>query len=209
MNRLLAIDRLTIIMLAFIGLISHSYANEGFDFSKLSASINVIPAEMNRDVSDIAGSESLDDSAYQFQINFMLNTNTNTGLPGLYKSSYSYVSLRAFKFIDRYTDECDGASQVEGIAGFYGQRYMAKEDTHQGLGLGWYSGLAIGNDKWVECDSRFSGEEELAALLAAGELFYKFNITKNFYIEPAYLVTLNKDTSGVSFFPQIFLGVEF
>ena len=193
-------------MLVFIGFVSHSYANEGFDFSRLSASVNMIPAEMNRDVSDIAGSETLDDSAYQFQVNFMVNS--NVGLPGFYKSSYSYVSLRAFKFIDRYTDECDGASEVEGIAGFYGQRYMATEDAHHGLGLGWYSGLAVGNDKWVECDSRFSGEEELTALLAAGELFYKFNVTKNFYIEPAYLVALDKNTNGVSFFPQIFLGVE-
>ena len=186
---------------------SNLSANEGFDFSKLSVSVNVIPKEMNRDVSDIDGSEKLDDSAYQAQVNFVLNSNTS--LPGLYKSSYSYISLRAFKFVDRYTDECDGASEVEGLAGFYGQRYMASADAHKGLGFGWYSGLAVGSDKWVECDGRLEGEEDLAALLATGELFYKFNITKNFYVEPAYLVALNKDTSGVSFFPQIFLGFEF
>lgn len=173
----------------------------------IDLSINAAPDEMNRDVDDIVGSQALNDDAYMYQGTVILSRQSSV-FP-IVKAKYSYIGARAFRFIDRYTDECDGAAELEGIGGFYGNRYMVTHDSYEGLGAGWYAGAASVTDKWVECDGQYAGEEESLIPLAAGEVFYKWHPTDLVFVEPAVLLALNKESSSVSLLPQLNVGLEF
>ena len=176
------------------------------DDARLSLSMNIVPDLANQDVDHIPGSQNLDDSAYQFQLSFTWSKQDHI----LAKSVREYIALRAFKFIENYEEEGnEGASELEGFAAFYGQRYMLTSENYEGLGVGWYAGAAIGSDRYVEQFYNTTPiEEDLFAPLAAAEAFYRINVD-NLFIEISAIMALNKDTNGVTFVPAALLGLQF
>jgi len=199
------ISTVSLITLATLA-ITPTYAI-GFDEAKFSILASLAPSLSNQDVDNVANSDQLDDAAYQFQLNYTWKA---TNAPLFSKAEFEYISVRAFKFIDEYTEEgVTGATELEGIALFYGQRYMMSHDTYEGLGFGWYAGAAIGTDTWIEPGYTTPVEDDMFAPLAAAEVFYKLNLNQQFYVEPSLLVAVDKDVGGITFLPSIIAGIEF
>jgi len=192
---------------ALMSLLSFNAYSVGFKDAKLSGLVAIVPSLANKDVDSVPGSNQLDDSAYQFQVNYTWPS-ANKSPFGI--KEYEYLSARAFKFIDSYTEGgVDGATELEGFAFFYGQRYMMTKDAYEGAGLGWYAGVAIGSDTWIESGYSTPQDDSLFAPLAAAEAFYKHNFNKQFYAEASFLVAVDKELGGISFVPSIVAGIEF
>ena len=178
------------------------------DFGEISASISLFPKLSNGDVSDVPGSNNLDDSAYQYQLNYFYSKEPI--ISGLAATKIEYISFRLYKYLARYYEtEGEGASANEGIALFYGQRYMLSESV-AGVGFGWYAGGAMGTSNYVEIGFNTTPiEESVFAPLAAAELFYLLKVGKNFSVEPALLVVADQELGGIDIIPQFLVGYFF
>lgn len=183
-----------------------SMAQAAMENAKLSLSVNIIPDAANQSVGHVPGSNNLDDSAYQFQLSFTWSKEDHV----FAKSVREFIAVRAFKFIENYNEEgAEGASALEGVAVFYGQRYMLTSERYEGLGIGWYAGATIGTDRYVEQGfNTIPIEEDLFAPLAVAEAFYRFSRGSAF-LELSAVMAINKDTTGVTFVPAVLGGVQF
>lgn len=201
--------KILVMYIAILVFSTSAFAVDKYSGSKFTGTVNLIASTSNQSVGDISGAGALNDSAYQFQLNYTLGG--QQGMLGLVKSDYYYVSVRAFRFIERYDSDCSGvpgASELEGLAAFYGHRYIFTSKAYQGFGAGWYTGGAFGDDRYVEPGCGGSGSEALLVPVAAAEIFYIYNFNKSFFIEPGVLfISDNKQFSGeINVFPQIIIG---
>ena len=186
-----------------------SFVNaSAMDFGEVSVSLSLLPKLSNSDVSDVPGSGNLNDSAYQYQLNYFYSKKPIVS--GLAATKIEYISLRLYKYLGRYYEDTgEGASENEGIALFYGQRYMLSE-TVEGIGFGWYAGGAAGTSNYVEIGyNTIPIEESVFSPLAAAELLYLYKANKNFTAEGALLVVANEELGGVEFIPQLLVGYFF
>lgn len=176
--------------------------------AQFSVRMNLVPKQMNQDVSDIPGSENLNSDAYLYQGAIVLPTEASLKLP-LFKAQYSYGEAFLMRSLTRYEDKCEGASEIEGYGGLYGSRYMLTNESYEGFGLGWHAGMGLFSSKWVECNGRYSGQEAIVMFMAAAEIFYKWNFANGLLLEPAILLAIDKNTNQATPVPQVNLGFEF
>lgn len=208
-------------MLKYLGavaagvLISGAVQAADDDFKHFSVSMNVVPTLQNSTDTSVPGESAISDTAFQYQINFI---NQPTDLDkGPLGQKLDYVSLRKFAYKHAYTDpevtgtNADGVGSVDGVALLYGQRYLLADKGYQGLGVGWYAGYALITDTWVQkCCGTTPTVEKRGIPVAAAELFYKFNVTPNFYIEPGVTIAYeSKGTGPVNTIPAVIIGGEF
>lgn len=190
-------------------------AAEDQDFKHFSISINAAPSLQNSTDTSVPGENKISDKSYQYQANF-INQPQDWKI-GPFSQKVDYYSLRAFAYKHAYTDPetstsgAPGVGSIEGIALLYGQRYLMSDKGYQGFGFGWYAGFAMITDIWVQkCCGPNPTTEKKGIPVVAGELFYKYNVTPNFYIEPG--VTAAYDSKGnnpVNFIPAIIIGGAF
>jgi len=190
-------------------------ADDAAEFKHYSFSLSAVPGLQNSTDSSVPGENKISDKAYQFQLNYVNQPQRH--IAGPFKQKLDYYSLRAFAYKTAYTDPedtgafADGVASVEGIAVLYGQRYLMSEQAYQGLGLGWYGGFATVKDTWVQkCCGATPTEENKTIPVVAAEVFYKFNVARNIYIEPVVTVAYeDKGTGPVDYIPALILGGEF
>jgi hypothetical protein len=179
--------------------------------STFSIFLNAIPKYQNASVDDVPGSQNLNDKAYQYGVSYTWGPKDKSG--SAVRAEYDYVSVRRLRFINRYVDAALGASEEEGIAILYGQRYMITGSGYGGFGAGWYAGVFTGNERWVEKGITTTPREgTLAFPLGSGEVFYKWNVLKNLFVEPSLLLAWNSKAEGNSGFqlmPQLLIGAQF
>lgn len=205
--------------LVFTGLLSLIFsaaqAEEDRDFNHFSVSLNAIPSLQNSTDSSVPGESNISDKAYQYQFNVI--NKPEDFIKGMIGQRLDYYSLRAFAYKQAYKDPevsgtgADGVSSIEGIAFLYGQRYLMADKGYQGFGLGWYAGVAMIKDTWVQkCCGATPAVENKGIPVAAAEVFYKFNATPNIYIEPGVTVAYEqKGTSPINLIPALIIGGAF
>lgn len=190
-------------------------AEEDTGFKHFSISLNAVPSLQNSTNTSVPGESKISDKAYQYQINFINQPHDFD--KGPIGQKLDYISLRAFAYKHAYTDPdssgsaADGVGSVDGFAVLYGQRYLLADKGYQGFGVGWYAGYALINDIWVQkCCGSTPTTEKRGIPVAAGEVFYKYNVTQNIYIEPGVTIAYeSKGTGPVNFIPALIVGGEF
>jgi hypothetical protein len=198
----------TLIALTIAGLSTLGHAQESVAHH-ISLSANVVPKLQNSDDSSVPGHEKIDDGAYMFALSYV-NTPDDHDM-GPFGKKVSYYSLRAFQFKHKYTDSADGVSSVKGVAAVYGQRYLLNKSGYQGFGLGWYAGVAKVKDTWVEkCCGPNPTEEDAVWPIGAAEVFYKYDVAKNVFVEPGVTLAWQSQGSGsISTQFQLMVGAQF
>lgn len=190
-------------------------ADDTAEFKHFSVSLNAVPSLQNSTDTSVPGESQISDKAYQYQINYINQPQDYAAGP--IRQKLDYYSLRAFAYKHAYTDPestgtaADGVGSIDGYAFLYGQRYLISDKGYQGFGLGWYAGVAMINDIWVQkCCGATPTKEKKTIPVAAAELFYKFNATSNIYIEPGVTIAYeSKGTGPVNFIPALIVGGEF
>ncbi len=190
-------------------------AAEDQDFKHFSVSINAVPSLQNSTDTSVPGESSISDKSYQYQANFI--NQPQEWKAGPVSQRLDYYSLRAFAYKHAYTDPeasssgAAGVGSVEGFAFLYGQRYLVADKGYQGFGFGWYAGYAMITDIWVQkCCGAAPTTEKKGIPVVAAELFYKFNVTSSFYIEPGVTAAYdNKGNNPINIVPAIIIGGEF
>lgn len=193
---------------------SMAYAADD-EFKHFSVAISALPGVQNSTDTSVPGESAISDRAYQYQMNFINQpADFDKGPIG---QKLDYFSVRAFAYKQAYTDpestgsNADGVSRIEGIALLYGQRYLLADKGYQGFGLGWYAGFAMITDTWVQkCCGATPVAEKKGIAVAAAEIFYKFDIAANAYIEPGVTIAYdNKGTGPVNVIPALIVGGQF
>lgn len=158
---------------------------------------------------------------YHYQFNIMRNSDFK-GFLDEAVSSEDYYSIRRLKFKIAYQNDYPGASVMEGTAFIYGRRYYLYSENRQGFAYGWYAGLFLADEEFLDLNSDrtsyhwatlsdSTGSEEVIQPVASLEVFYKWYAYKGLYFEPGVLI--GADTGGDKIEPavltQLIIGYEF
>ncbi len=195
--------------------VAGAQAAENEEFKHFSISVNVVPTLQNSTDTSVPGENKINDTAFQYQFNY-INQPTEYKA-GPVNQKLDYVSVRKFAYKHAYTDPessgtaADGVGSIDGVALLYGQRYLLAEQGYQGFGLGWYAGYALITDTWVQkCCGANPTEEKRGIPVAAAELFYKWDVLPNLYIEPGVTIAYeSKGTGPVNTIPALIVGGAF
>lgn len=184
-------------------------------FKHFSVSLSAVPRLQNSTNTSVPGESRISDRAYQYQFNFI--NQPSDYQKGVIGQKLDYISFRAFAYKHAFTDPSEsaayasGVGSVDGYAVLYGQRYLLSSTGYQGFGLGWYAGFAMINDTYVQkgINSVPITEKKNIPVVAA-EIFYKFNLLPNVYIEPVVTVAYDNNAAGpVNVIPAIIVGGQF
>lgn len=182
---------------------------------QLSLSANIIPRKMNADVQHIVGADKLGKTAYLFNLKYRFNHHKKPLIPN-FQTTHTFITLQAFQFLylyDKANAPCfdgstKGATQLQGFSASYGQRLSNHTKKYGSAGIGWSVGIGKGTTNWVEC-RHDPVKEDIIIPFGSTELFYTYNVTRLFYIEPTFTINLDAAGRGIITTPQIHIGMEF
>jgi hypothetical protein len=185
--------------------ITQAQATENRDLKHFSLTINATPSLQSAANSDVPGTEKISDSSYQYQANY--NHRLLDWHKGLFEQRLEYYALRTFAY--RYT-LVDGLGSLQGVALFYGQRYLTDSNGYQGFGMGWHAGVASVTDTRVQKCCVSPSSDDIFLPIVAGEAFYRFNVTPNVFVETNLTLTWRSNGETVYYAtPALIVGAQF